>query len=362
MIKLYYDPQEDGAVGGGVEQTKPFNDSSLDIAGAMGEADRSSEEKPAEIISDKSEEVKSDVKPEPKAEDDPEFDVGYEEETGKGNAKYKLSQLRQQAKWLHENKQVIAATFKIREEAQKNPTFGKAMQTLISKAYNEKGEFNGAAVDGILAQLEAKQEKVEEKIEEKADEIADMEKDLQELDEDSPHAKILQKNINAARSMKKQLGEALNQNKAIQERLDKLDKGFSGIEQEKQQAVTSEKVKQLSSLYEKEIGALSDPAKSDGYKFVDETEKSDFDRAVRDAVAAKSEAIKTDEDFVKTVKEAAKSIYDRMNKRREAYVNDYIRKKNGPTKKEEPKVEKKESRSFEEMGALIGDALMTPSQ
>ena len=359
MINLFfrlYDPNEDGASGGGVP-AGISTDSDMNFAKAMESSEEPKQEEsvshetPTETVDDK------DVK-----EEDPEFDVGFEEEAGKGNAKYKLSELRQQAKWLHENKEILRGSLKIREEAQKNPTFGKALQTLINKAYNQDGTFNGAEVDGILAKLEAQEAKVENKIEDKTDEIADMENDLQELDADSPHAKILQKNILAAKKIRQELSQALEQNKKFQERLDGLEKFQGNITKEKETAVVNDQVKRLSDLYGKEIGALTDATKSDGYKFVDDNDKADFDRAVRDGVAAKSQSIKSDEDFIKTVKETAKAVYDTMTKRREAWINDYLRKKGALPKEGAPKVEPKRDRTFEEMGALLGDAALTPSQ
>lgn len=356
-MKIYFDPNEDGAMGGGggemdfassITTAMDSGDAGAGDPGAAKSDDSAAHD--SKVVDDKEPDVK-------KAEDDPEFEMDFEEEQGKGKAKYKLSQLRETAKWLKDNGQMVAGTLKIREEAKKNPSFGKALQTLINKSYNEKGEYQGQYVDGILKQLEGQQEKVEKNIEDNDDDIQQMEKMLDDLEQDSPHAQILKRNISAAKKLRENLTSALDQNKKFQERLDNLDKFKDSLVSEKENAVKSEKVKQLSDVYTKEVGALTDAAKSDGYKFVDDDEKSDFDRAVRDGIAAKADAIKTDEEFVKTIKDVAKSVYDRMSKRREAYVNDYLRKKGGITREVAPKKDEKQgSRSFEEMGNLIGDA------
>lgn len=293
---------------------------------------------------------KVEEKPVDKPADDPEFDMDWEDEPGKGKAKAKLSELRETAKWLRENKQMVAGTLKIREEAQKNPNFGKALQTLINRSYDEKGTYNGTYVDKVLAQLEAREDVIEDKIDDKTDDILEMERMLKELDEESPHAQILKRNINAAKGMRQQLKDALDQNKKFQERLDGVEKFQKDVVTEKETAAKTEQVKRLSSVYDKEIGALTDTAKSDGYKFVDADEKADFDRAVRDAIASKSNAIKTDEEFVKAIKDTAKDVYEKMSKRREAYINDYLKVKKGTgAPKDAPKVEpKKEKLSFGE--------------
>jgi len=301
--------------------------------------------------------------PEPKAEvkpDDQEFELDYEETPGQ-KARAKLADLKAQAKWFNDNKNLISGSLKIRETATQNPKFGQALNTLIKSSFDEKGGYLEQNVEAILQKLEAKEAVIEKKVENADDNITKMEKMLEDLDPESPHYQILQNNINSVKAVKVQLSQALDQNKKFQERLDGLDQFKTGLIAEKDSAVRGEKVKQLSDLYEKEIGALSDPAKKDGFKFVDESEKADFDRALRDAIAQKAGAIKSDEEFAKTVQDTARAMYDGINKRREAWIADYHRRKGinpvTPTKLDE---KPKEGRSFEDMGALLGDAIMTP--
>ena len=348
LIRLMREDGASEASGGG----GGFN---LDLSAAMSKEPEATPAQTETNSSEPSTEPKSEA---PKVDDDPEYELDYEEEPGK-KAKTKLSELKATAKWLNDNKQLITGSLKIRDEASKNPAFGKALQTLISQAYDEKGNYNGQAVDSILSKLEAKAEAVQEKIDDKTDDIADMEKMLSDLDEDSPHASILKKNIAAAKSLRAQMSQSLEMNKKLQERLDGLDKFKTELTTKEETKLKDSEVKRLSDTYQKEIGALCDPAKSDGYRFVDTDEQADFDRAVRDSVAQKAEGIKSDAEFVKVVKEAAKAVYDKMSKRREAYVNDYLKKKSGAPKEPEQKTESKKPLTFEDMGAALGEAALT---
>lgn len=81
-------------------------------------------------------------------------------------------------------------------------------------------------------------------------------------------------------------------------------------------AIPKDNVKRFSELYNKEIGALTDKDKKDGYKFIDENEAKEFDIAVRNAVAANSAGVNSDEDFVNLIRGTAKVAYDNMSKRR----------------------------------------------
>ena len=341
--RLCMDPNEDGTQGGGADSS---GSQDMDLGASINAALNKQDDSPASGSDDKASDDVSrgtkeiDDKSKTAVDDDPEHELDFEEEAGKGKVKCKLSQLKETAKWLHQNKSMIQGTLKIREEASKNPSFGKLLNTVIQKAYNDKGEFQGAYIDNVIKQLEGQQEKVESKIEDTDDDIKEMEKVLEDLDPESPNAMVLQRNINAAKKLRASLNAALDQNKKFQERLDNLDKFKEGLTTEKTEAVKTEKIKQVSALYESEIASLCDASKKEGFRFVDEGEKQDFDRAVRDAVTLKASAIKSDDEFVKVVNEQAKAVYAKMTARREAYVTDYLRKKNGTPqgkKKEEPK-------------------------
>lgn len=348
FMHICFDPQEDGAAGGG----------DLDLNASFMQDDKPADDVKVEDTP-KDDAVKTDdVKADDKI-DDPEVEMDWDEGEGK-KAKMKMSELRQQAKWLKENEHMIAGTLRIREESAKNPALAKALQGVIAKAYNEKGEYQGAAVDKIVASLEAKEEALQEKVDDKTDEIAEMQKELEEIDPDSPHAKILQRNINATKALRAQLSQALEANKKIQDRLDGLDKFKTDLTKKEEDKVTGEKVKQVSEIFSKELGALMDVTKKDGLKFIDESEKQEFDRALRDAVASKSQAIKSDADFIKVIRDEAKSLYSKLTARKEAYIADYLKAKNGPERKVEQKEEVKKDRSFVDMGDALADAMMIP--
>lgn len=293
--------------------------------------------------------------------EDPEIEMEYEEEAGKGKAKVKTSEVRQTMKWLRENKDILGGAMKMHEEATKNPGFGNLLKTIIKNCYDEKGTFNKTYAEGTLKKLEAKEAVIEQKIDDTDDDIKDMETDLAELDAESPQAKILKRNIAALKTGRGQLREALKQNKTLQDRLDGLDKFKNDLTTEKETTAKTEVVKRISDIFDKEIGAMTAADKKDGYKFIDDDERADFDRAVRDGVAG-TQGITTDDQFVKVTREVAKAVYDKMSKRREGWVNDYLRKK-GQLPKDGTAVKPEkpaEPMNFEQMGAAIGDALTAP--
>lgn len=74
----------------------------------------------------------------------------------------------------------------------------------------------------------------------------------------------------------------------------------------------SEVVRWLSELYNKEIGALTDKEKKDGYKFIDDDEAKKFDMVVRSIIAANAAGVHSEEDFVNLIRGTAKVVYDNM--------------------------------------------------
>ena len=78
----------------------------------------------------------------------------------------------------------------------------------------------------------------------------------------------------------------------------------------------SEVVRWLSELYNKEIRALTDKEKKDGYKFIDDDEAKKFDMIVRSIIAANAAVVRSEEDFVNLIRGTAKVVYDNMSKQR----------------------------------------------
>ena len=294
-----------------------------------------------------------------KVDPDPEQELDFEIEEGKGKAKLKTSELKDTAKWVHQNRQMLASMLKHREMATKFPEFGKAMNTLIEKSFNGN-ELNTEFVTKTLTALEGKVEKAEEKVEEKDALIDEMQAQLEDLDQDSPQANILKKSIAFQKGLKaefsKQMAAGQKRIDAMEAKLNSVEKGQKDFYSEQEKTGQADEEKRLSRMYEKEIGALTSTDKQDGYKFTDEDERKEFDQAVRASVATNSANVKDDESFVKLIQASAKAAYEKMAQRRESWVNEYLKKK-GELPKETPKKkeEKKETDPLE--GKTIGEAL-----
>lgn len=298
------------------------------------------------------------VKEEPKNED-PDIEMEFEEEEGKGKAKYKMSQVKAAMKELFENRQAFGGAKALQRAIRENPTFGKLYSTLVNKTFQD-GKFDEEFATKTLASLEAKAEQTEQQVEKVEDHISEMQKDLEELDPESPQYRVLSKNIAQAKQMSAQLRETQAQNKAMQEKLDKVVKFQDDSVQSSKKADVDKQVERLSGVFNTEIGALTDASKPDGFKFVNEGIAKRFDKDVREAVAARSVSIKTDADFVKAIKEEATRLYKDYTAEGEAYVNDYLKKKGGlPTKAPEIKKEEpKEPMDAQAMGNALADAML----
>lgn len=320
------------------------------------------DKKPAEVEQEPAEVQENDptkAQEENPEDNDPELEMDYEEEVGKGKAKLKTSELKEAMKFLFENRQDVAGAMKLREVIGKNPSFGKLYSTIINKAF-EGETFNEDFVTKTLGTLEAKVEQTAQQVEKVDDHIADMEKDLQELDPDSPQYRVLSKNISHAKQLSAQLSQTQAQNKAMQEKLEKVVKFQDDSVQSAKQQDESKQVERLAGVFDAEIGALTDASKQDGFKFINDSVKGRFDKEVREAVAARSAAIKTDADFVKAIKDEAHRIYKQYVAESEAYVNDYLKKKGGlpPKAPEIKKEENKEPMTSFQMGDQLADAML----
>ena len=189
-----------------------------------------------------------------------------------------------------------------------------------------------------------------------------MQKQLEDLDPDSPQAQILNKSIAYQRGLKQQFQKQLSEG---QKRIDALEAKLNGVEKkhtdflsEQDKAEQTVEVKRLTEIYSKEVGALTDKEKKDGYKFIDDDEQKEFDAAVRNGVAANSKDIKDDVAFVKLIQTTAKAVYDKMSKRRESWVNGYLKKKGQvPKEDEEPPKKKIEEEKDPLEGKTIGQAI-----
>lgn len=297
-----------------------------------------------------------------KVVDDPEHEMDFELEDGKGKAKFKTSELRENTKWLNENKKTLASMFRYRDMVTKHPEFGKVMNGVIEKSFNGEN-LNKEFVDKAILMLEGKADEVKDKIEEKDDLIDEMNSQLNDLDPESPQALILKKSIAYQKGLKaelkKQGSDAQKRIDALEAKLNTVDKKHTDFLSSQEKAETTVEVKRISEIYSKEIGTLTDKEKKDGYVFIDEDEQKEFDAAVRSGVAANSKTATDDASFVKLIHATAKAVYEKMSKRRESWVNDYIKKKGKPPLEKEKETPKKKTDEEEDplKGKTIGQAI-----
>jgi len=374
MMERYFrilrDPNPEGAAGGAAAAVEPQSIQEAVIQG-FDEQEKAAEaaagaDDAKKASDDAAAKAEAEKKAKEEAPEDPEFELDFEEEEGKGKAKAKLSDLKKLAAWEKQNRAVIAGAFGVRSAAAQNPEFGKLLQTVITKAFDDKGVFNKAESERLLGVLEAKvevsEEKIEGKIEGTEDDIKEMEEDLEDLDADSPQAKILKRNIAASRNLRAQLQSARAQNQEFQKRLDGLETNFTADKKQKEESTREAGVTRLSGIFDAEIATLTAEDKQDGLKFFDAEDKADFDRAVRAGVAKRAGECKSDDDFRKVTQEVAKAVHQKMQQRQASYINDYLRKKGKtpldgakpPQKPEDPNKDPNEGKSI---GEILADGV-----
>jgi len=268
--------------------------------------------------------------------EDPLHEMDFELVEGEGKKKFKLSELRDTAKYLHDNRNTLAASLKIRELATKSPDFAKLMNSVIKGSFNEKEEVNPEFITKTQAALDAKADAVEEKIDDTDEDIKAAEEllDSDEIDPDSVQAQVLKKNIAAMKASKNQLTKALAKIDDISSKFEKVEKSQQTFMSDQENADANKEIDRISGLFNKEFNSIVDPKKEGGFKFVDDEERNDYEAKVRDVVSKGSEGIKNDEEFVKLVKASSQAVYDRLKQVRENAVNDYIRSKGGKITKD----------------------------
>lgn len=286
--------------------------------------------------------------------DEDEFDMGYEREVDgkKAPARFKLKEIKETAKWLHENTTLINSALGMREQLTKNPDLAKVFNTWWGKAF-EGNKYNPEAVAKMSAALEGKVEQVKEGIDDKTDDIKEMETELSELDEDSPQAKILRRNINALKSTRGQLKEALDTLKTLQEKTAGHDKFKTDFETTQKTNKEQEEAKEAAKIFDDTFGPLAKQ-----HTFDDTDDAKEFENSVRDMVAnmAAQDKIKDDSQFIKAIQECAKAVSERIGKRNERIVNGYLKKKGTPPPKEEGKKETQQEEP-KSIGQMVADAM-----
>ncbi len=298
-------------------------------------------------------------------DEDPEFDLGYEDEKDgvKTAAKLKHSEIRARAKWLNENDGLIRGAVAMREEFTKNPDLSKVFNTFWGKTF-EGNKYNPEAVAKFSAFLEAKQEAVVAKVEDNADDIIEAEKELAELDQDSPQYKIAKRSLSALKAVRTQLAEERANNKttqtALQAKLDGLDKFKTGFEETQKTQKEEADAKQAGDLFDTTFGAL---ASGESMKFDDADDAKEFESSVRDMVANLANPnqkggskITNDAEFTKAIQDSAKAAHERISKRNQRVVTEYLKKK-GQLPPEKEKLKEKETVKSED-SETIGEAML----
>ncbi len=265
--------------------------------------------------------------------DEAEIDLGYEEEKEgkKVPAKYSIKAIKEQAQWLNSNRHIIRAALGMNKEFQTNPDLKKAFETFWGNAYKDN-KYNPEYVTKLNTMLEGKAEQVKEAIEDKTDDIKEMETLLQELDPDSPQAKIMRSNINGLKTTRAQLAETLKVNKAMQDKLDGLDKFKTGFEETQKQEKTAKEEQQARELFSTEFSSLTSKDKKDGYHVEDADDAKELERLTRELVekACLDKKVTNDEQFTTAIRESAKAAFETIRTRNERIVNKYLQKKEPP--------------------------------
>lgn len=348
-------PDEQESTGGGDDTSSFASNVQEQMSSGLEEAAKSD----AEAVSRETTDNKPEEKPveEKPVEDDPEYEMDWEEEQGK-KAKYKLSQMKKDLKWYNENRGMIAGANKLREIASKNEGFAKLVQKIVENSYDGQN-YNTEFINKTLESFETKKDAIKEEIGDKTDEIKDVEGSLSDLDPDSPQAIALHKSLNIMKSQREQLKKALETIKQFESKITNVEKNQNDFITKQNEEIQSVEVKRLSSVFEKEFGALTDATKQNGMRFIDEDEKKEFEAGVRNLVAGQSQNIKNDQDFIKAIQQSAKAVYDKYSKRREANVNEYLRQK-GLVKPVVPVKEKtKEPMDSQGWGDALADAVLS---
>lgn len=266
--------------------------------------------------------------------------------------KWTMKQIKQLTKFYFDNADTIGGGLKLRQAADKNPEFKALMEKIISGSFDDKDNFNKDFAVNALKSFEAKKEVVEEKIENKTDEINEAEEALNELDPDSPQARVMRTTIT---SLKKARADYAGVLKQLNDYKKEIGGRVEGLETQNKQAVESkskqeydEEVKRVAGVFNAELGALLDSNKQGALEFADEEEKTEFEGLLRNMVASNAEEIQKLpesqqlEAFKKSISTFAKAIYDKIGKRREHWNIQYAKKK-GWVKPENQEAKPKEA-------------------
>jgi hypothetical protein len=338
LFKLYFDPDPADNNTGGPDldsivdkATEPPADANVDKP-----AEKSEATPPAKKFAWGDEDRR---KSRQEVNDDLELEMGYEQEDDKGNkaaVKAKIKEIKEAAKFYYENRGAIKLGLGLASQFKQSPEWAKAFDSLQQKMW-EGGKINTEFINKQLSFLEGKAEQIQDKIDDKTDDIAEMEKDLAELDAESPQARILKRNINALKTTKNQLTQALSANKELQGKIDGVQKFQTDFTDSQKKQKEDAEEKQTVELFNKEFGSLTSAEKKDGYFIDDPEDKADFEEKVRRQVGdlALKGKITNDDQFVQSIRECAKAAFEKYSQRNERIISTYLKKKQPPVKQPE---------------------------
>jgi hypothetical protein len=272
------------------------------------------EEKGAAEQGDKGEEGKDEL-PEKKEDliDDKEYDLG-------DMGKFKGSELKD---LLDKGKDYTKKTQELSEKESKvkelqnwaNVVKGdkRAIDVLIKfseKLMDDKGKYNGELLERMQAALDNKVEQSKEGLDARK---VELEKELDELDPDSPMYKIVKGSLDQIKQLKTRLDTAEAQAKEAQDKR---------VEQEYQN-----QVKHAQQVYRTTLDGLTDPEKEDSLKFEDESGKKIWQSLVSSYMKDNPKEYKDEEDFVNTLTDVGKACHKTISQFSEAVVAKYLKSK-----------------------------------
>lgn len=265
---------------------------------------------------------------------DPIYDMGYETEKEVGGKKVKemvkakLSEIREAAKFYHDNRDVVKLGLGLANQFKQAPAFAKLFDTIQAKMFKD-GKIDETFVTSTIDKLEAKQEQIQQKVDDQTDDIKEMQKDLEDLDPDSPQAKILKRNISALQATRTQLKQAMDSNKQLQDKIGGIEKFNTDRTNADKTAKTQAEEDSAIKLFDDTYKSITSKDTKDAYHIEDAEEAQDFEDKVRRSVQrlALEGKIKNDQEFTSAIRESAKVAFEKYNQRNERVINSYLKTK-----------------------------------
>jgi hypothetical protein len=366
LIRILRDAEPEEQGGGAVDFQENIQNS---VERELNELNKPVDEKDTAVEGEKPS-AENNPAPEKKAEEIAEelHDMEVTDKEGKP-VKWGMKQIKQLVKFYFDNADTIGGGIKLRQAAEKHPEFKQLMEKILTGTFDDKDNFNKDFAINTLKSFEAKKEAIEEKIDDKTDEIKEAEAALEDLDPDSPQAKIMRTTIASLKRARADHAGVLKQLKDYQKemggRVEGLENKHKDAQTAQEKAVYDEEVKRVASIFDAELGTLLDSNKPGNIEFADAEEKAEFEGLLRNMVANNAAEInklppeKQDEAFKKSIGTFGKAIFEKMSRRREHWNIQYAKKKGWvkPEKQEEKKSDEKGDMTREGLEKTIEDLL-----